>query len=147
MKSNQDDYLKYWRVIRQFVKIKYGLTQSDLDMLFFLYSEKYFDRDKFGEFDSLLGWDKQRFEKLRQAGWIEVFRKRMGARKAIYQLSSKSVGMIRSVYKKLSGEEIPVSQSQNRMFLKNVSYTDKVYRNMITEMNKLIKQQRHRAPE
>jgi len=147
MKSNQDDYLKYWRVIRQFVKIKYGLTQSDLDMLFFLYSEKYFDRDKFGEFDSLLGWDKQRFEKLRQAGWIEVFRKRMGARKAIYQLSSKSVGMIRLVYNKLSGEEIPVSQSQNRMFLKNVSYTDKVYRNMITEMNKLIKQQRHRAPE
>jgi hypothetical protein len=147
MKSNQDDYLKYWRVIRQFVKIKYGLTQSDLDMLFFLYSEKYFDRDKFGEFDSLLGWDKQRFEKLRQAGWIEVFRKRMGARKAIYQLSSKSVGMIRSVYKKLSGEEIPVSQAQNRMFAKNVSYSDKVYRNMITEMNATIKQQRHRAPE
>jgi hypothetical protein len=147
MKSNQDDYLKYWRVIRQFVKIKYGLTQSDLDMLFFLYSEKYFDRDKFGEFDSLLGWDKQRFEKLRQAGWIEVFRKRMGARKAIYQLSSKANTMIRLVYNKLSGEEIPVSQSQNRMFLKNVSYTDKVYRNMITEMNKLIKQQRHRAPE
>ena len=43
MKSNQEDYLKYWRVIRQFTKIKYGLTQSDLDMLFFLYSEKYFD--------------------------------------------------------------------------------------------------------
>ena len=72
MKSNQLDYLKYWRVIRQFVKIKYGLTQSDLDMLLFLYSEKYFDRGKFEEFDNLLGWDKQRFENLRQADWIVV---------------------------------------------------------------------------
>ena len=47
MKSNTDDYLKYWKVIRQYVKVKYELTQSDLDMLLFLYSEKYFDRAKF----------------------------------------------------------------------------------------------------
>jgi hypothetical protein len=147
MKSNQLDYLKYWRVIRQFMKIKYGLTQSDLDILLFLYSEKYFDRGKFEEFDNLLGWDKQRFENLRQAGWIVVFRKRMGARKAIYQLSIKSVRMIQSIYRKLSGEEIPVSSSNNKMFAKNVSFSDKVYRNMIIEMNKTIKQQRHQTPE
>jgi hypothetical protein len=147
MKSNQLDYLKYWRVIRQFVKIKYGLTQADLDMLLFLYSEKYFDRGKFEEFDNLLGWDKQRFENLRQADWIVVFRKRMGARKAIYQLSIKSVRMIQSIYRKLSGEEIPVSSTNNKMFAKNVSFSDKVYRNMIIEMNKVIKQQRHQTPE
>jgi hypothetical protein len=149
MKSRKDDYLKYWRVIRQFTKVKYGLTQSDLDIIFFLYSEKYFDKDKFGEFDNLLGWDKQRFEKLRQSGWIESFRHGMtpGGRRAIYQLSTKAIGMVRSVYKKLNGEEIPVSQSQNKMFARNVSYTDKVYRNMIKEMNAIIKQQRHRAPE
>ena len=57
MKSNTDDYLKYWRVIRQFVKVKYNLSQSDLDILLFLYSEKYFDRGKFDEFDNILGWD------------------------------------------------------------------------------------------
>jgi len=147
MKSNQLDYLKYWRVIRQFMKIKYGLNQADLDMLLFLYSEKYFDRGKFEEFDNLLGWDKQRFENLRQAGWIVVFRKRMGARKAIYQLSIKSNRMIQSIYRKLSGEEIPVSSANNKMFAKNVSFSDKVYRNMIIEMNKTIKQQRHQTPE
>ena len=147
MKSNQEDYLKYWRVIRQFTKIKYGLTQSDLDMLFFLYSEKYFDRDKFIEFNNILGWDVMRFQRLKKEGWIEIFRKRVGKRKTLYQLSSKSVNMIRLVYKKLSGEEIPVSQSQNKMFAKNVSYTDKRYRAMIKEMNVVIKQQRHHAPE
>jgi hypothetical protein len=147
MKSNQDDYLKYWRVIRQFVKVKYDLTQSDLDMLFFLYSEKYFDRDKFIEFNNILGWDVMRFQRLKKEGWIEIFRKRVGKRKTLYQLSSKSVNMIRLVYKKLSGEEIPVSQSQNKMFAKNVSYTDKRYKDMILEMNAFIKQQRHHAPE
>ena len=149
MKSNQEDYLKYWRVIRQFTKIKYGLNQSDLDMIFFLYSEIYFDRDKFVEFDNLLGWDKNRFNRLITSGWIEVFRSPMtpGGRKAIYKLSSKSNAMVKSVYKKLNGEEIPVSQSQNKMFARNVSYTDKRYRAMIKEMNAVIKQQRHHAPE
>jgi len=145
MKSNTDDYLKYWRVIRQYVKIKYQLNQADLDMLLFLYSEKYFDRDKFEEFDSLLGWDVQRFERLKREGWILFFRKRAGKFKAIYQLSIKATRMIQSIYRKLNGEEIPVSNSQNKMFLKNVSYSDKVYRNMIKEMNAVIKQQRHQT--
>jgi len=71
----------------------------------------------------------------------------MGNRKALYQLSSKAKIMVRSVYNKLNGEEIPVSQSQNKMFARNVSYTDKRYRTMIKEMNAIIKQQRHHAPE
>lgn len=143
MKSNTDDYLKYWRVIRQYVKIKYNLTQADLDMILFLYSEKYFDRNKFKEFDSLLGWDVMRFQRLLKEEWIVIFRKRLKNHRIIYQLSNKSIAVIRSIYRKLNGEEIPVSVSQNKMFAKNVSYSDKVYRDMILEMNKVIKQQRH----
>ena len=147
MKSNQDDYLKYWRVIRQYAKIKYELTQADLDMLLFLYSEKYFGKDKFEEFDDLLGWDINRFFRLKQTGWIVMFRSRVGNRKALYQLTIKATRMIQTIYRKLNGEEIPVSNSHNKMFHKNVSYSDKVYRDMIIEMNKVIKQQRHRSHE
>jgi len=147
MKSDTEDYLKYWRVIRQFIKVKYNLTQSDLDMLLFLYSEKYFVRDRFREFETLLDWDANRFQRLVKEGWIVRFRNRVGNRKALYQLPIKTTRMIQSIYRKLNGEEIPVSQSQNRMFAKNVSYTDKVYRDMIIEMNAAIKQQRHHAPE
>ena len=143
MKSNQDDYLKYWKVIRQYVKVKYELNQADLDMLLFLYSEKYFDKAKFDEFDALLSWDVKRFESLRERGWIVTFRTRQVGNKAIYQLSVKADYMIKSIYRKLSGEEIPVSQSQNKMFAKNVSYLDKVYQDMIRKMNAIIKQQRH----
>jgi hypothetical protein len=143
MKSDRDDYLKYYRVIRQFIKIKYEITQADLDMLLFLYSEKYFGRDKFDEYTKLLGWDVVRFFRLQQEGWIVKFRNRVGKRKALYKLTIKSERMIQSIYRKLSGEEIPTSLSQNKMFLKNASYLDKAYRDMIIQMNEVIRQQRH----
>jgi len=139
----KSDYLKYWRVIRQFIKAKYGLTQADLDMLLFLYTEDYFSKDKFQEFNELLSWDVTRFDRLRRDKWIEVFRKNMGKRKALYTLSYKTKRMIDSLYKKLNGEEIPTSPSKNPMFKRNVKYSDKVYRNFIKEMNASIRQQRH----
>mgnify|MGYP003624346569 FL=1 len=137
------DYLKYWRVVRYFIKSKYGLTTADLDMLLFLNSEGYFSKDDFYEFNELLSWDKNRFENLRTNGWIEVFRKNKGKQKAIYQLSYKTNRVITSIYNKLEGEEIPESPSSNPMFLRKVSYTDKVYRNYIKDMNKSTRQPQH----
>lgn len=144
-----NDYLKYWRVIRYFIKAKYDLTTADLDMLLFLKSEGRFDKDKFDDFNEIMSWDKNRFENLKKNGWIEVFRKggNRGSRRALYQLSYKAQRVLTSIYKKLSGEEIPTTQSSNPLFAKNVSYSDKVYRNFIIEMNEFIKQQRHLSPE
>tara|TARA_R100000482_G_scaffold35132_2_gene11596 strand:+ start:1077 stop:1511 length:435 start_codon:yes stop_codon:yes gene_type:complete len=141
----QSDYLKYWRVIRYFIRAKYKLTTADIETLLFLKTESYFGKDKFREFRKLLSWDKSRFERLLRDGWIQVFRKRTGKSKTLYCLSYKSKRVINSIYKKLNGEEIPTSPSQNPMFLKNVSYTDRVYRSMIEDMNKFIKQQRHHS--
>lgn len=150
MKSRKNDYLKYWKIIRQFIKSKYGIGQADLDMLLFLYSEGYFKKADFLKFNNILSWDVNRFERMRQDGWISVFRKGAGRTCTIYELSFKSTRMIDSMYKKLNGEEIPSSLGSNPMYHKNVKYSDKVYRNMITEMNKeikVIKQQQRLAPE
>ena len=141
------DYLKYWRVVRYFIKAKYNLSQADLDIILFLYSEKYFSKDKFAEFDKLISWNVNRFDNLLRDGWIEVFRKYDGKKKGVYQLSYKAKRVVSSIYKKLSGEEIPTSLSSNPLFAKNVSYSDKVYRNMIKEMNEFIRQQRHLSQE
>ena len=147
MKLKVNDCLKYWRVIRYFIKSKYGLTTPDLDMLLFLYSEDIFSKEKFDEFDSLLSWDKNRFDRLLRDGWIEVFRKRRKKHKSLYGVSFKAQRVISSIYKKLSGEEIPTDISNNPIFVKNVKYSDKAYRNMIIEMNKLRRQQRRLSPE
>ncbi len=140
--SKNQDYLKYWKVIRYYVQAKYGIRSADLDMLLFLYSEKYFGKQQFNDFDKLLSWDINRFNRLLSDGWISVFRKRQGNKKTLYELSYKGKRMISSVYKKLNGEEIPMSESVNPMFAKNVSFSDKVYRNMIIRMNKYIREQR-----
>tara|TARA_R110000822_G_scaffold19025_1_gene62250 strand:- start:78 stop:515 length:438 start_codon:yes stop_codon:yes gene_type:complete len=142
-----DDYLKYWKVIRYFVKAKYKITQAELDVLLFLRTEKYFSKDRFDDYNELMSWNIKRFDKLKCDGWIEVFRKRHGKTKALYQLSYKSQRMLTSIYEKLKGEPMPTSPSKNSMFQKNVSYSDKTHRNMIKEMNAFIKQQRHHAPE
>jgi hypothetical protein len=147
MISTPHDYLKFWKVIRYYMKAKHGLTQGDLDMILFLYTEGYFNKDTFIQFDELLAWDIKRFERLRQDGWIEVFRKRSMSRKALYQVSDKGVNLCRDIYRKLNGDEIPMNVSNNPMFKKNVSYSDKVYRNMIKQMNEFIKQQRHQTHE
>ena len=114
-------------------------------MLLFLYTEEYFSKDKFQEFNELLSWEVARFDRLRHDNWIEMFRKNSGKHKALYTLSYKTKRMIDSLYKKLNGEEIPTSPSKNPMFKRNVKYSDKVYRNFIKEMNATIKQQRHHA--
>ena len=107
-----------------------------------MFDEGYFSKDKFKEFDELLSWNVNRFDNLLRDGWIEVFRKYDGKRKGLYTLSYKTNRLITSIYKKLSGEEIPTSPSANPMFKRKVSYTDKVYRNMIIEMNKEIRDKR-----
>ena len=140
--SKNHDYLKYWKVIRYYVQAKYGVRSADLDMLLFLYSEQYFGKQQFNYFKKLLSWDINIFNRLLSDVWISVFRKRQGNKKTLYELSYKGKRMISSVYKKLNGEEIPMSESANPMFAKNVSFSDKVYRNMITRMNKYIREQR-----
>lgn len=150
MKLKNNDYLKYWKIIRQFMKAKYGLSQSDLDMLLFLYSEGYFSRDKFFEYNNILSWEVGRMTRLKNEGWIEVFRNPGVRVKALYKVSYKTERAIDSMYKKLNGEEIPSTVSGNPMFHRKVKYTDKVYRNMIIEMNKEIKatrQQQRLSPE
>ena len=43
MKSKpKNDYMKYWRIARNFMRKRYNLSDPDLDMLLFLYSEEYF---------------------------------------------------------------------------------------------------------
>ena len=136
------DYLKYWRVIRYFMQAKHKLSTGDIDILLFLYSEKYFNKTKFKEFDLLLSWDKKRFNKLLRDDWIIVFRKRKGKQTTLYEMSYKGRRMIGSMYKKLNGEEMPESKVGNPLFSKDTSYTDRLYRDMIKEMNRFIRKER-----
>jgi hypothetical protein len=115
-------------------------------MLLFLYSEKYFHKGRFKEYNELLIWNSQRFSKLVKQGWIEPFNTTMG-RRTMYKISNKTQKVISSIYNILNGEEISESSNNNKMFAKNVSYTDRIYKDMIKKINKSIRQQQHPSPE
>ena len=147
MKSQKSDYLKYWRVIRQYIKVKYNLTQADLEVLLFLRTEPYFTVDKFEEFNSIMSWEKTRFHRLHHEGWIEGSKTFRVGRRIRYNLSIRAQRMVNEVYNYLEGKELPISEGANPMFKRNVRYTDKVYRNFIMDLRAKSKQQQRHAPE
>jgi hypothetical protein len=129
------------------MKAKHGLTTADLDIILFLYSEGYFGKSKFDEFAELVSWENDRFNRLHKEGWIETFRRKGTDGRALYQLSYKATRVVLDIYRKLSGEEIPTSITNNPMFRKNVTYNDKVYRNMVLEMNAYYREQKRKKLE
>lgn len=147
MSETPKNYLKYWKVIRQYYKTKYGLLQADLDVLLFMYSEGYFTRERFDRYDNILTWDKYRFDRLLKKGWFEIFRPKEGKKRTIYKMSRQAKSVVSDIYRKLNGEEIPTSRWNNPMFKRRAKFSDKVYKNMIIEMNKSIQQQRRQSPE
>ena len=137
------NYLKYWRVVRYFINAKYGISQPDLEMLIFLYDEPYFTRAKFKEFNKVFSWDKNRFNRLIQNGWIEKVSVESKSRLGVYNLTYQAKRIIGYVYSLLNGTEFPMEERNNPVFKRNVSYNDKVYRNVMMEINEV--QRQHRA--
>jgi hypothetical protein len=148
MKSNSKDYLKYWRVVKHYAKIRYELSQQDLEMLLFLKSEDYFTREKFVEYARTMSWDPKRLKKMIDAGWIEIFRPYKNFKKAIYKLSLKAKHVLNSIYRKLDGEE-PITDNPdlNPLKRKRLTYANRMYSKEMDVMNEAILQRQHRAPE
>ena len=67
---------KYYRIVRKWACKTNGLTDSDLELLIYLDCKNRFTRNEFIEGVYTMSWDKKRWEKLRSAGWIEVWRHR-----------------------------------------------------------------------
>jgi len=127
--------MKYWRVIRYWVKAKYKIGTPDIDMLLFLYSEDIFNKTKFNEFDELMSWNVNRFDQLLKNGWVHVWRKKRGKETTLYELTYKAKRLVNLIYRKLNGEEIGEDHRTNPLFRNDASFMDKVYRQSIIKLN------------
>jgi len=141
--QNTMNYLKYWRVVRYFINAKYGISQPDLEMLIFLYDEPYFTRAKFKEFDKVFSWDKDRFDRLVRNGWVEKVSVESKSRLGVYNLTYKAKRVIGYAYALLEGKEFPTMPDNNPVFKRNVSFTDKMYKQVMMQINEV--QRQHRA--
>ncbi len=142
-KTVKSDYLKFYRVVTKFYRIKYNIQEAELDSLLYLYSERYFTSTQFYQIAGTMFWKKNRWYKLINEGWIIEWRRSVYRnKKTIYALSVKAICLVEGIYRKLEGEEISTAPGTNKIFLKNVPYTHKVYRHMIKTMNEYIHKQR-----
>ena len=127
--------LKYYRLIRKWACKTYNLKDADLELLIYLDCKKHFTRNDFIEGVYTYSWDKNRWERLRREGWIDVFkeRNRTTSKFAVYKTSFKCQNLIKRIYRiMLAQEDLPTSQRS--VFYNNKSYTDKVYNKAIDDM-------------
>ena len=129
--------LKYYRLIRKWACKTYDLKEEDLELLIYLDCKNRFTRNEFIDGSYTMSWDKNRWERLRQDGWIEVWRhrNRTTIKYSIYKTSFKCSQLISRIYRiMLAQEDLPTSERS--VFYNNKSYTDKVYNKAIDDMIK-----------
>ena len=142
MKLNASDLrnlniFKHYRLVRNWACKTYGLKDADLELLIYFDCIRRFTRNDYINGVYTMSWDKARWERLRNEGWIDVWRhrNRTTIKYSIFQTSFKCKRMITRIYNILLGyEDIPTSE-QN-VFYKNKTYTDKVFNKAIEDMLK-----------
>ena len=133
----KNDFLKHWRLVKYLMKKQYDLTQQDLEMLLFLYSEKKFTKDDFKFFEGVLSWDVGRFTRLKKAGWIKQWRTNYGTkRRAIYELTHKGKTAMARVYRLLLGEEKFPESSRRNPFHATKRHSEYKYFNAMKKINR-----------
>lgn len=137
--SGQDlrelNLFKYYRLVRRWACKTYNLKDADLELLVYLDCKKLFTRNDFINGTYTYSWDKNRWERLRRNGWIDVFkeRNRTTSKYAVYKVSLKGQQLIMRIYRILLGEE-DMPTSRNSVFYNNKTYTDKVFNKAIDDM-------------
>ena len=129
--------LKYYRLIRKWACKTYGLKDADLELLVYLDCKSRFTRNEFIEGAYTYSWDKNRWERLRRDGWIDIWRQRNRTtiKYSIYKTSFKCSQLISRIYRiMLAQEDLPTSERS--IFYNNKSCTDKVYNKAIDDMIK-----------
>ena len=126
---------KYYRLVRKWACKTYNLKDADLELLIYLDCKSRFTRNNFIDGSYTYSWDKNRWERLRRDGWIEVWRhrNRTTIKYSIYKTSFKCSQLISRIYRILLGEE-DLPTSERNIFFNNKSYTDKVYNKSISDM-------------
>ncbi len=133
------DFLRNYRLVRKWACKTNEIQEADFELLLYLDPLTYFTRGDFLDGVLYYSWDKKRFYRLINDGWIEKMYDRAdngnkGHNK--YKVSTKGKQMISRIYRILIGkEEIPESARRNSI-MKGNSFSDKMYKLAIEKMNR-----------
>ena len=133
------DFLRNYRLIRKWACKTHNILEADFELLLYLDPIIYFTRQDFLDGILYYSWDKKRFYRLQNNGWIEKMSDRVenGNRgHNRYKVSMLGKQLINRIYKLCAGlEELPESVRRNKI-MKGESYSDKMYKQAIQKMNR-----------
>ena len=115
--------LKHYRIIRRWACKSYELKDADLELLIYFDCIGLFTRKDYIDGVYTYSWDKNRWERLRREGWIEVWRNKNNTTQkyAIYKTSFKCGQLISRIFRMLLGREVlPTSIKRNKIIQKKV---------------------------
>jgi hypothetical protein len=137
-REKENNFLKYWRVVKYYIKRKYNISSMELDMLLYLYDLPYFKKEDFNYYGNTMSWDKKRFYEMVKKDLIKEWRPggEKYARAKLWELSHKSKTICSLTYKKLTKQEPISEESRSNPVFKKETYMDKIYKNVIQSMNK-----------
>lgn len=132
------NFLKYYRVVRYYIKKKYEITLMELDMILYLYDMPFFRKEDFNYYGNTMSWDKKRFYEMIKKGLIKEWRpgKEQYAKAKMFELSHKAKSICSLTYKKLLQDETISENAVSNPIFKKETYMDKVYKNVIEKMNR-----------
>ena len=92
---------KYYRLVRKWACKTYNILDADLELLFFLDCQGRFTRKDFMDGVYTYSWDKARWDRLRQQGWIDTWRhrNRTTIKYSVFKTSFKCSQLISRIYR------------------------------------------------
>ena len=131
------DFLKNYRLVSRWATKNNNLNVADLELLFYLDPIQYFTIDDFKTGTLFYSWDKERFYRLQQDGWIDKTHFGRGRRgdHNKYKISQKGKLLINKIYRILVGQEDLPSSAKRNSIMKRKTYIDKVYSQAIKKFN------------
>jgi hypothetical protein len=110
-------------------------------MLLYLYSEGLFTYWDFQEYANAFGWDRHRFTRLKEDGWVHCWKEKHRGDHRLYEITRHGRHVCTNMYKMLNYEmQIPESTSKNPI-MKKRTYSDKVLVLSIKKFNEEVRKQ------
>ena len=133
------NYLKYYKLIRDYTKLEHSLRQTELDMIIFLYDEPVFTQAKFYEHSLYISLHKRWLDELVDKGLIVVHSARNKYRKTpkTYSLSRRARSIVKVMYERLEGRSM--ADFNGPIYRKDIKSKKSVLIKQIYNMNRDLK--------
>lgn len=131
------DYLKFYKIVYWYTRKVYTLSNGELDMILYLYSEKYFTEEYFNSYSKLFGYD-MKLRNMVNRGFIMIYAKRYTGRH-VYQLTPTATKIVHFIYRTLNGKPISmVSKTMKALGRRDALPSERKYLEKIMKMNEWL---------